>query len=207
MNSIAASLFAFTCAAALLTITPGLDTALVLRTVVSEGPRRALWCGIGIVTGCFIWAIIVAAGLSGLLLASEVAYDALRLCGAAYLLYVGFKLVFKPRDGFVRDNLHTRGNGFVRGALTNLLNPKVGIFYVSFLPLFIPSGVSIAAFILLLGAVHALLGFFWFLTLITAARPLGQWLRRPMVVRLLDRLTGGVFIAFGTRLAMSMDRD
>src|SRR5262249_37715155 len=101
-----------------------------------------------------------------------------------------------------------QGRGaFARGALTNLLNPKVGIFYVSFLPQFIPAGVSVAPFTLLLGAIHAVLGLIWFLTLIAATRPLTQWLRRPAVVRRLDRMTGGIFIAFGVRLAIESRHD
>src|SRR6185437_1848614 len=78
MHSVAESLVAFTAAAALLTITPGLDTALVLRTVASEGPRRGLWSGIGIITGCLVWAASVAAGLAVLLVASRIGYTVLR---------------------------------------------------------------------------------------------------------------------------------
>jgi len=204
MHSIGPALLAYTLAAALLTITPGLDTALVLRTAASEGPRRALWSGLGIVTGCFAWAAIVAGGLSALLVASELAYDAVRWVGAAYLLYVGFRLLRKPRASFVNETAPQNGGrgAFARGALTNLLNPKVGIFYVSFLPQFIPSGVPVAPFTVLLGAIHSLLGVFWFLALIAATRPLTQWLRRPSIVRRLDRITGGIFVAFGARLAL-----
>lgn len=204
MHSISTSLVAFAVAAALLTIAPGLDTALVLRTAATEGPRRALWSGLGIVTGCFVWAVIVAGGLSALLVASEFAYSTLRWLGAAYLLYVGFRLLWRPRASFVNETAaQNRGRGaFARGALTNLLNPKVGIFYVSFLPQFIPPGVSVALFTLLLGAIHGVFGLIWFLALITATRPLTQWLRRPPVVRWLDRATGGIFIAFGVRLAL-----
>jgi len=204
MHSVGISLFAFTLAAALLTVTPGLDTALVLRTAASEGPRRALWSGLGIVTGCFVWAAIVAAGLSALLVASESAYTMLRWAGAAYLLYVGFRLLRQRRESLANEaEPHNRGRGaYARGALTNLLNPKVGIFYVSFLPQFIPAGASVAPFTLLLGAIHGLLGLLWFAALIAATRSLMQWLRRPSVVRWLDRATGGIFIGFGVRLAV-----
>ena len=204
MHSVGMSLAAFTAAAALLTATPGLDTALVLRTAASEGPRNALWSGLGIVTGCFVWAGIVGCGLSALLVASELAYNALRWLGAAYLLYVGFRMLRRPRDSFVAPSMpQSRGRGaYSRGALTNLLNPKVGIFYVSFLPQFIPSGVSVAPFTLLLGAIHGILGLIWFSVLVAATRPLMRWLRRPSVLRWLDRATGGIFIAFGARLAI-----
>jgi threonine/homoserine/homoserine lactone efflux protein len=204
MHSIGVSLLAFTAAAALLTMTPGLDTALVLRTAASEGPRRALWSGLGIVTGCFLWAAIVAGGLSALLVASESAYKALRWLGAAYLLYVGLRLLWRPRESLVEEAVpqHRSQGAYARGALTNLLNPKVGIFYVSFLPQFIPADVSVAPFTLLLGAIHGVLGLIWFAVLIAATRPLMQWLRRPSVVRWLDRVTSGIFIGFGVRLAV-----
>ena len=83
MHPIAVSLIAYTAAATVLTTTPGLDTALVVRTATTEGARRALWSGIGIVTGCFIWTAMVAAGLGVLLLASQLAYTVLRWIGAA----------------------------------------------------------------------------------------------------------------------------
>ena len=103
MHPIPTSLLAFTAAATLLTITPGLDTALVLRTAASDGPRRAAWSGLGIITGCFLWATLVALGLSALLVASEFAYNVLRWSGAVYLLYVGFKLLRQPRADLVPD--------------------------------------------------------------------------------------------------------
>jgi len=204
MHTVAESLVAFTAAAALLTITPGLDTALVLRTVASEGPRRGLWSGIGIITGCLVWAASVAAGLGVLLVASRIGYTVLRWAGAGYLLYVGLKMLRHPRTSFASTGgIPPRGrSAFARGALTNLLNPKVGVFYVSFLPQFIPTDVAVAPFAMLLGAIHALLGLLWFACLIAAMGPLSRWLRNPKVVRVLDRITGVVFIAFGARLAL-----
>ena len=205
MNSVVVALVAYTAAATVLTITPGLDTALVLRTATTEGARRALWSGLGIITGCLTWATFVAAGLGVLLIASHLAYTALRWVGAAYLLFVGFQLLRNPRTHFVDEPTVDKrtGSAFARGALTNLLNPKVGIFYVSFLPQFIPNNVQVAAFTVLLGAIHALLGLIWFICLIAATRPVVGWLRRPAVVKMLDRITGGIFIAFGLRLAVA----
>jgi threonine/homoserine/homoserine lactone efflux protein len=89
-----------------------------------------------------------------------------------------------------------------RGFLTNLLNPKVGVFYVSFLPQFLPDGVPAGPFIFLLAALHALMGLAWFALLIAATRPIAGALQRAAVVRWLDRVTGGVFLGFGLRLAL-----
>jgi threonine/homoserine/homoserine lactone efflux protein len=207
VNSVLTSLLAYVAAASLLTITPGLDTALVLRTAAGGSSRRAALAGIGIVTGCLVWAIAVALGLGALLAASKLAYTILRWVGAAYLLWIGYKMLRHPRRVYVTSgaSAETRG-AFVSGALTNLLNPKVGIFYVSFLPQFVPPNVSVGPYILLLGAIHALLGLVWFALLIWATRPMASWLKKPVVVQACDRLTGSVFVAFGLGLALESRR-
>ncbi|MCD0501990.1 LysE family translocator, partial [Bordetella petrii] len=91
--TVATALFAFGIAAGILTLTPGLDTALVLRTSAVEGGRRALLAGLGICAGCLVWGVVVALGLGSLLAASQVAYDVLRIGGAAYLFYLGARLL------------------------------------------------------------------------------------------------------------------
>jgi threonine/homoserine/homoserine lactone efflux protein len=205
MSPLEPSLIAFTLAAALLTVTPGLDTALVLRTAAAEGARRAFAASLGICLGCLAWGALVAVGLGMLLQASELAYLTLKWVGAAYLLYLGFRLIFAPRGepGAGESEPPPRSNWFARGLLTNLLNPKVGAFYVSFLPQFIPAGASVAWTTLLLAAIHAGLGLLWFALLIGATRPLARALRNPALVRGLDRATGGVLIFFGLKLAFS----
>lgn len=200
------ALLAFSVAAALLTITPGLDTALVLRTAAVEGARRAALAGVGIVTGCLAWGAAVALGLGVLLEASTLAFNVLKWAGAAYLVWLGIGLILKPRERFdLSAPDGPKGDDFAwmrRGFLTNLLNPKVGVFYVSFLPQFLPQGAPAAPFIFLLAAMHAAMGLAWFAALIAATRPIAGVLQRATVVRWLDRLTGGVFLAFGLRLAL-----
>jgi threonine/homoserine/homoserine lactone efflux protein len=202
------ALLAFTAAAALLTVTPGLDTALVLRTAAVEGPRRALLAGFGICLGCLAWGAVVAIGLGMLLEASRLAYTALKWAGAAYLLWLGLQLLCSPRSEFdaAAPRREATGSAWLRrGFLTNMLNPKVGVFYVSFLPQFIPAGSDVPAWTLLLAAIHAALGLLWFLTLVAATRPLAAALRRPRLISWLDRTTGAVFLAFAARLALSRD--
>ena len=201
--SIEAALIAYLAAAGLLTITPGLDTALVLRTAAVEGRRRAALASLGIATGLLIWGLAVALGLGVLLAASQAAYTLLKWAGATYLAWLGASLILKPRSKFDVAAPARRGeNWWARGLLTNLLNPKVGAFYVSFLPQFVPAGVPTAPFILLLAAIHVALGLFWCGGLILATAPLKRWLERRAVVRWLDRATGAVFIGFGARLAL-----
>jgi threonine/homoserine/homoserine lactone efflux protein len=204
------ALAAFSVAAFLLTITPGLDTALTLRTATVEGPKRAALAVAGIAIGCLTWGAVVALGLGALLKASLLAFTVLKWVGAAYLVWLGLNMVLKPRDRFDTEagdaagGAKRRDGDFTwmrRGLLTNLLNPKVGIFYVSFLPQFLPQGVPAAPFIFLLAAVHAAIGSAWLACLIAATRPIAGVLKKAAVVRWLDRVTGGVFLGFGVRLA------
>ena len=205
--TIAQALAAYLVAAGLLTLTPGLDTALILRTAAVEGPRRAALAAVGITSGCLIWGAAVALGLGALLAASSLAFSVLKWAGAAYLVWLGLGLILRPRDRFDLAAGAPSAQGDVawmrRGLLTNLLNPKVGVFYISFLPQFLPAGVAPAPFIFLLAVIHVALGLFWSACLIAATRPIAGVLRRAAVVRWLDRLTGGVFLAFGVRLAVS----
>lgn len=203
--SLVQALVAFSLAAGLLTITPGLDTALVLRTAAAEGPRRAALAGLGVVLGCLTWGAAAAFGVGALLAASQIAFTALKWAGAAYLAWLGVHLLLKPRTSFETGSAHVRPTTasawLRRGFLTNLLNPKVGVFYVSFLPQFIAKGVDPVGFMMVLAAIHGLMGLIWFAALIAATRPIARALRRAAVVGWLDRLTGGVFLAFAARLA------
>ena len=204
------AILAFTAAAALLTITPGLDTALVLRTAAVEGPRRAMLAGLGICLGCLAWGLAASAGLGALLVLSRVAFDVVRLLGAGYLFYLGFQLLVRKRaptspDAVPPPAVSPRG-WFLRGFLTNLLNPKVGVFYLTFLPQFVPAGVAVTPFSMLLASIHAAEGLLWFGFLIALTRPLSAWLSRPRVVTTLDRATGLLLIGFGVRLVLSKTR-
>ncbi|TCM19431.1 threonine/homoserine/homoserine lactone efflux protein [Novosphingobium sp. PhB165] len=208
-------LLAFVVAATVLTITPGVDTAMVLRSATVEGRRAAVFAALGILLGCLIWGAAVALGLGALLRASELAYTVVKFVGAGYLLWLGAKLVLRPRQtldaGAGGMPTGKRGTGaFLQGFLTNMLNPKVGVFYVTFLPQFVPHSVSgstgVAGYTFFLACLHVLLTVVWFAALIAAAAPLGRFLRRPGAVKTLDRLTGGVFVGFGVKLAVSSAR-
>ncbi len=201
--SLETALIAYLAAAVLITVTPGLDTAMVLRTAAVEGPRTAALAALGIILGCLAWGAAVALGLGVLLAASSFAYAVLKWAGAAYLAWLGIRLILRPRAQFDLEGANApRGNWLARGFLNNLLNPKIGVFYVSFLPQFVPAHVAAGPFIFLLAAIHGLLGALWFALLIGATNPLKRWLQRQGVVRWLDRVTGVVFVGFGLRLAL-----
>ncbi len=203
------ALVSYTFAITLLTLTPGLDTALVLRTAASEGSKKAFQAAMGVNAGCMVWGAVVALGLGALLTASELAFDVLKWVGAAYLCWLGLQMLIKPRDKMAAEASATNlpveknRNWFLKGLFGNILNPKVGVFYVTFLPQFVPTGYPVAAFTFGLAMIHVLIGTLWSSTMIAATRPLSRWLQRPAVVRTMDRLTGMVFIAFAVRLATS----
>lgn len=203
-------LLAFVAAAAILTITPGVDTAMVLRSVASSGRRTASLAALGIALGCLVWGAAVAVGLGALLRASEVAYTVLKWVGASYLLWQGGKLLLQPRQALPlaedAPDLAAGSEAFYRGLLTNLLNPKVGVFYITFLPQFVPAAANVAWYTFFLASLHVVLTLLWFGLLIAATAPLGKVLRQPVAVRVLDRLTGVVFVAFGIKLAVSSSR-
>jgi threonine/homoserine/homoserine lactone efflux protein len=206
------ALIAFIVASGLLTITPGLDTALVLRTAAMDGRWRAVAATLGICLGLLTWGFSASVGLGMLLKASRLAYNVLRVTGAGYLIFLGCKMFFQSglsgrgrRDSALdRKTAETGGTRewFLRGALTNLLNPKVGIFYVTFLPQFIPAGVRVVGFSMLLASIHAIEGLLWFLLLIAAVGHVSAWLQEARVAKILDRITGTVFVGFGLGLLL-----
>ncbi|MFJ4397860.1 LysE family translocator [Pseudomonas sp. NPDC089396] len=203
--SIADNLIAFTLAATLLTLTPGLDTALILRTSTVEGRKQGLRAALGINAGCLLWGAAVAFGLGALIAVSQLAYDILKYCGAAYLAWLGMNMLVRPRQslGAVAAQGRPEANWFLKGMLGNLLNPKVGIFYVSFLPQFIPQGQPLVAWTFGLVSIHVALGLLWSMVLIGATQSLAGVLRREKVIQWMDRATGLVFVLFAARLALS----
>ena len=204
--TVAQALIAYLLAAGLLTITPGLDTAMVLRTAAVQGSRRAAAAALGICLGLSLWGVASAVGLTALVAASQTAYQALKWVGAAYLVWLGAGMLLRPQA--MLDEPRSPGAGgaatfFRQGLFTNLLNPKIGVFYITFLPQFVPAGVDAPGFIFGLVAIHIAMGVVWFAALILAVRPMGAVLRRPSLARWLSRITGAVFVGFGAKLAFS----
>jgi RhtB (resistance to homoserine/threonine) family protein len=190
---------AFAAVAALLTITPGADTALVLRAALGGGPRAAMVAGAGVCAGVLVWGALTAVGLAALVEASPTAYDVLRVAGAAYLLWLGIRTW---RDAGEQGEQPRTGPWFRTGLLTNLLNPKVAVFYVSFLPQFVPDGTPVLPASLLLASIHAVEGLLWFGALALATQRLKVVLAKERVRRAVARVTATVLVGFGLRLAL-----
>jgi len=209
--AISTALWSFALVVGLLTLTPGLDTALILRTAGLGRRTRAWGVVLGIQTGTLIWGALTSLGVTALLTASHVAYEVLRWAGAAYLLWMAARMIYdtfrheRPAidPAEVRTGSDTLAGGWRQGTLTNLLNPKMGVFYVAVLPQFIPSGAPHFSMGLLLTAVHITLGLIWSTVLIASATALSTWLRKPRARKILDRVTGATIGVFALRLGFS----
>lgn len=191
--------------AILLTITPGLDTALVIRMSLGGGPRIGRIAALGVCLGVVVWGAAGAIGVAAVLTTSGRAYDVLRVAGAIYLIWLGMRalLVRAPIDEEVAPpQAPSAAGAFRAGLLSNLLNPKVGAFYVSALPQFIPEGAPVLPTSTLLAGVHALEGIVWLFLVASLVGRLGAQLRRPVVKRRLEQATGVVLVALGVRLGL-----
>ncbi|MCE6993753.1 LysE family translocator [Saccharothrix sp. S26] len=200
----ATALLAFTVAAVLLTITPGLDTMMLLRMVLGGGRKAGVVGGLGTTLGCLVWGAASIAGLTALLVASRFAYDVVRYAGAAYLLWLGGSALWKSWRGTPdrpADVPSTTPAQALRiGFTTNLLNPKIGVFYLSLLPQFLPTDQASAGWGALLVGVHVAVGQVWQLVVVWLAGRAVVVLTRPAVRRWTERLTATVLVGFGLRL-------
>jgi len=225
------ALVTFTLAATLIVLLPGPDTLVVLRNLMRHGRRRAGLTVAGVLCGLAVWVCAASLGLSALLRASHDAYSVLRLAGAAYLVWLGVQSLRSKRpalgttaeltgaeltDSELTDSELTDseltvggprrggllGTGFGAGLATDLLNPKVGVFFVTFLPAFVPHGKPVAATSLLFGTIFIVLTAAYFALLLALAGRIVSWMRDPWLQRRLDRATGLVLVGFGLRLAL-----
>ncbi len=217
------ALLAFAALAAVLTVTPGLDTLLVLRATAAGGRAAGVCAAAGIAMGCLAWGVLSAAGVTALIAASRLAFEVLRVAGVAYLCWLGVRALWAsrrragsdavagsdPMAGEASDAVADRqpgerwsaGRALRVGLTTNLLNPKVGVFYLSVLPPFLPDGVDPLLASLALAAVHAVEGVLWLSLLALLVTRAKGWLDRPSVRRRFEQVTGLVLVGFGLRLA------
>lgn len=255
------ALLAFTGVALLLTITPGLDMALVLRSALTQGRAHAAVTGLGICTGAFLWGLAAAVGVAALIAASDLAYTALKVVGAAYLIWLGVSMIRgtlgragrepdpvtdmleliptdpeeqaalraaveeraaqeeADREASAEDTGHGPqdrsaavgptplrpervSRGFMRGFTTNMLNPKVGVFYLAMIPQFMAQGVPAWLMGLSLAGVHVALTLVFFALLITAAHAFRRLLSGPRATAWIDRVTGAALLVFGVVLLL-----
>ena len=199
----AVALLTFLAAAALIIVAPGPDTLLVTRNVFRRGRRGGLVTAAGTVTGLALWSVAAALGLSALLAASEVGYNVARVAGGLYLIWLGAQTL---RSHGTASATATEAaplpmhRAYLSGVLSNLLNPKIGVFFITFLPGFVPMGAPVGSTAALLGALFVVETALWLLVLVWLVGNGTGRLSRPGVCRWVDRVTGVVLIGFGIRV-------
>jgi threonine/homoserine/homoserine lactone efflux protein len=176
-----------------------------MRNLVQGGRSTAVLTVAGVLTGLSVWVVTASLGLSSLLEASKTGYTALRIVGAAYLIWIGVQSLRSRTMGMSTGPATPRrliGSGYGAGLVTDLLNPKVGVFFVSFLPGFVPHGQPVGSTSLIFGGIFVALTAGYFAVLLLLAGRVTRWMARPVIRRRLDRITGAVLIGFGVRLAV-----
>jgi threonine/homoserine/homoserine lactone efflux protein len=188
---------------------PGPDTAVVTKNALMHGRDAALGSSIGVNVGLSVWTLATALGVAAVIRSSATVYDALKLIGAVYLIWIGGRALWDSRrvkDGTQATAASTRRidgrGGFRQGVISNLANPKVGIFFTSLLPQFVSSGHSALPQMLLLGAIFVTFNVVWMCSYALAAVRLSDLLSRARVKATLDRFTGLVLVGVGIRLAI-----
>jgi threonine/homoserine/homoserine lactone efflux protein len=199
-------LVAFISIATLVVVVPGPDMALVARNVFRHGRGAGYATSIGICVGTLGWALAAGFGVATILATSSALFTALKLAGAAYLIYLGI-MTFRDRDAFTAADPAGRPSlswhrAFLQGLLSNLLNPKLGVFFLTLLPQFVEPGGSVTAQVLQLALLFDSIGILWLLTYSTLLGAVGAVLTRPGPRRAMRWLTGTFLIGLGARVAV-----
>jgi threonine/homoserine/homoserine lactone efflux protein len=206
-------LWTFIGIAAMLTIVPGADMALVARSSLLDGRRPAFFTTLGICLGLCVHAVASALGLSAILRVSAVAFTAVKALGAGYLMYLGVQTIRGAGKRSIAPEEEGRGGAhgeldnallarsFRQGILTNVLNPKVALFYLTFLPQFIAPGEPPLVKSLALASIHIGMGLVWLTLYAWFLSGFRIVLNRPRIRRTLESVTGGLLLLLGLRLA------
>ena len=205
---------AFAIIAGILTITPGADTMLVVRNVLARGRRAGLLTAVGACCGLFMHATLSGLGLSLILVNSAAVFGMVKLIGAGYLVWLGIQslrqaLQHHPREAIDAGSpaISARGRrSFAEGLLSNVLNPKVAVFYLAFLPQLMNRGDWVLGKSMFLAGIHWIEGVLWLSAVALFVARARLWLRHPRVTRVIEAAAGAILVAFGVRLAIERAR-
>ena len=199
---------AFLSAAVLLNLSPGPDIAFILGQTLRSGRRYGFAAMLGVWSGAALHVVMAAAGLSAILATSAVAFSVVKWVGAAYLIWLGVKMLLSKGDSFISNGAGRDAKAqsvYWQGVLVSALNPKVAVFFLAFLPQFVVAGAGpVGAQLFLHGSLIIVVAAFIEPPLVMMGAKLGAFLKAsPRVGMWMDRGLGGMFIALGARLAAS----
>lgn len=200
---------AFLLAGIILNLTPGSDTMYILGRSISQGKKAGILSALGIATGALVHCLFAALGLSIILAKSALAFEIVKYVGAAYLIFLGVKMLISKSNGefdLKKENKQVNYRKiYISGIFTNVLNPKVALFFLAFLPQFInPEHAQNFMPFLILGLTFVFTGTIWCLILAIFSSKLSDKIRQNYKIKKwLDKITGGIFVALGIKLALT----
>jgi threonine/homoserine/homoserine lactone efflux protein len=198
------TLLLFVGASLALLVIPGPAVLFLVTRSVDQGRRAGLVSVLGVETGTFVYAVAAALGLTGLVAASELGFTVVKYAGAAYLVWLGLRKLTERVDDDLAPVVTRRSRLFLDGLLVQLLNPKIAVFFLAFLPQFVdPAADHVVAQTLLLGTLFTVLALLSDGACALLAGTLGGWLRRPGRRRRLARLSGGIYLGLGVTAALT----
>ncbi|MED4015697.1 LysE family translocator [Sutcliffiella cohnii] len=198
--------FTFLILSLFVVMSPGIDTALITKRTISDGRKDGYKMALGITTGSLVHTLAAAFGLSALLMQSAVAFEIVKYVGAIYLIYLGLSSFITRRkknvtNSDIYNDDEVKKSAFKQGLLSNVLNPKVAMFFLTFLPQFVKTGENATQQLIIMGVIYTLLSISWFFIYVFFINFLRDWLMSPKVKIMMDRATGLVLIGFGLKLA------
>ncbi|MED1778945.1 LysE family transporter [Bacillus subtilis] len=208
------SLLAYIPIAAMMVIIPGADTMLVMKNTLRYGPKAGRYNILGLATGLSFWTVIAILGLSVVIAKSVILFTTIKYLGAAYLIYLGVKSFF-AKSMFSLDDMQSQAKNmasspkryyktsFMQGSLSNILNPKTVLVYVTIMPQFINLNGNINQQLIILASILTLLAVLWFLFLVYIINYAKKWMKNSKFQKVFQKITGIILVGFGIKTGLS----
>lgn len=192
-------------------LVPGVDFALITRRTIAHGKLDGLKMVLGLTTGALLHTLTAAVGLSMILMQSALAFEIIRYLGALYLIYLGLSSFIKKKKSTNKDltnqteatNKVRNGSAYKQGLISNILNPKVALFFLTFLPQFVIPGYHASLQFIIMGTIYALFTISWYTTLVYLLAYVRKWLLSPKVQGTIDKITGLALLGFGLNILLN----
>jgi RhtB (resistance to homoserine/threonine) family protein len=197
--------FTFLVLSLFVVMSPGIDTALITKRTISDGRKDGYKMALGLSTGSLVHTFAAAFGISAILMQSAVAFEIVKYIGALYLIYLGLSSFIskkKVASDENENNPEMKKSAFKQGLFSNVLNPKVAMFFLTFLPQFVKIGENATQQLIMMGVIYTVLSITWFFVYVLLINYLRVWLMSPKVQRIMDKATALVLIGFGLKLAL-----
>ncbi|MNI57040.1 Threonine efflux protein [compost metagenome] len=202
-------LVTFTVLVIFIVMSPGIDFALITKRTLSDGKKDGFKIALGIAAGVLVHTIAAALGLSLIIMKSAVAFEVVKYVGAIYLIYMGIMSFIKKRNLIETDDPSVqfkKKSAFMQGLISNTLNPKVAIFFLTFLPQFVVPDYNPSLQFLIMGLCYIVLSIVWFTTIVLMLSYIRKWLMSPRVQNIIDKVTGLVLVGFGLNMIFRVQR-